>query len=566
MKKQNFYVSLVAVASALMLAACANIGSMQKKIEELNASATPNPLEVHGDSIALTVSGKFPEKYFAKKVSAESTPVLVYQGGEAKFKMKEFKGEKAAGNGDMIPYKTGKSFSYSDKIAFQPGMESSKLEMRIHGKQGSKEADFTPIFVADGVIATPYLMKSDDKCIYAGDQFVRTTPGSFEAIVNFDYNSSKLKPAELKDADIAALNEFFTKTLPANSRIIVKNIEFQSYASPEGEIFLNDDLAGERAAVGQKILNDMLKKAKLDSQYVSMMQLNPKGEDWAGFREAMAKSNITDRDIIIRILEKTTDLNSREQEIKNISKTYTEIQKDIFPSLRRCIIRVNYDLQGYSDAELVTIGTSTPDSLKYEELLKAGSLVDNLDQKVSIYRAAAKKSDADYRASNNLGCALYQQNKVNDAVAEFNKAYGMKKTTETSNNKGIGVRLSGDRKAAASLFGESSSKEAKYNKGLISIANGDYSAAVSSMSDYKTFNTALAKLLNKDNAGAKADMDASNDSSALADYLRAVIAARSNDAAGVASNLKSAVQKDSSLAAKAKKDLEFRNFKDALNF
>jgi tetratricopeptide (TPR) repeat protein len=348
--------------------------------------------------------------------------------------------------------------------------------------------------------------------------------------------------------------------------MIVKNIEFQSYASPEGEIFLNDDLAKERAEVGQKVLTDMLKKAKLDQQYAAMMTLNPKGEDWAGFREAMTKSNIADRDIIIRILEKTTDLNSREQEVKNISKTYTEIQKDIFPALRRTIIRVTYDLQGFSDAELMAIGAATPDSLKYEELMKAGSLVENLDQKAAIYRAAAKKSNADYRATNNLGAVLYEQNKVSDAVAQFNKAYDMKKSAETANNKGIGVRLSGDRKGSVALFNESGSKEGKYNRGLVSIANGNYSEAISSMSDYKTFNSALAKLLNKDNTGAKADMEASKDASAQADYLRAIICARSKDAAGVASNLKSAVQKDASLADKAKKDLEFRDFKDALNF
>ncbi|MFN9801296.1 MAG: hypothetical protein ACK54P_14865, partial [Bacteroidota bacterium] len=159
-----------------------------------------------------------------------------------------------------------------------------------------------------------------------------------------------------------------------------------------------------------------------------------------------------------------------------------------------------------------------------------------------------------------------QQNKVQDATTQFNKAYSMMKTPETSNNKGIITRLNGDRKGATALFNESNTNESKYNRGLVQIANGDYGSAVSGMSSYKTFNSALAKLLNKDNGGAKSDIDASGDNSAMADYLRAVIAARSNDAAAVASNLKSAVQKDSSLANKAKADLEFRNFKDALNF
>jgi len=565
MKKNRFYVSIVAGMSALLLAACANLGSMQKHMDELSFTSTPNPLELHGDSVEITMSGKFPPKYFAKKVVVEATPVLVYQGGETKFKMKAYQGEKAAGNGEVVPYETGKSFSYTDRVAYTPEMATSNLEMRIYGTQGSKSKQFDPIAISPGVITTPLLMKSDDKAIYSKDRFERVTPGTTEAIVNFEYNSSAVRPAEMKDADIAALEAWFT-SIQSNPKIVVKSIEFQSYASPEGEIFLNDNLATERADAGKKVLLEMFKRAKITMSYDGVFNLNPKGEDWDGFRAAMEKSNITDRDIIVRILQKTTDLNAREQEVKNISKTYLEIQKDIFPQLRRCIIRVSYNVEGYSDAELKTIATSAPATLNYEELLKAGSLVDDLGQKVAIYQAATSKENADFRATNNLGVALYQQNKVQDATTQFNKAYSMMKTPETSNNKGIITRLNGDRKGATALFNESNTNESKYNRGLVQIANGDYGSAVSGMSSYKTFNSALAKLLNKDNGGAKSDIDASGDNSAMADYLRAVIAARSNDAAAVASNLKSAVQKDSSLANKAKADLEFRNFKDALNF
>ena len=93
------------------------------------------------------------------------------------------------------------------------------------------------------------------------------------------------------------------------------------------------------------------------------------------------------------------------------------------------------------------------------------------------------------------------------------------------------------------LFNESGSAESKYNKGLILIANGDYTGAVSNMKDVKSFNSALAKMLSGDNAGAKATLDASGDKSALADYLRAIICARSNDTSGKDSNLKAAIDK-----------------------
>ncbi len=565
MKKNSFYL-VVAVLSVALLMSCNGLKKMNEHIAELGATATPNPLEVHGDSVAISITGKFPPKYFDKKVYAEATPVLTYGGSETKFKMDAYQGEKAAGNGKVVSYKEGKSFSYSDKIGYTPAMAESKLELRIHGKKGSKEKDLDPLPLADGIITTPYLIKQDAKTISSKDNFVRTTSKSMEAQVNFDYNSSALKPAELKQADIADLGKFLD-SCSRNPRLVIRSIELVSYASPEGEMLLNDELANERAAAGKKVVMDLAKKMKLTNVNDGMFTMSPKGEDWEGFRSAMEKSNIDDRNIIINVLQMTSDLQQREKEIKNISKTYTQIQKDIFPSLRRCRIVVKYDEEGYSDAELKALATSNPSALNYEELMKAATLVEDLGQQASIYSAAAAKSDADYRASNNLGNVYYMQNKMADAETEWKKAYGMKKNAETSNSMGIVSFAGGDRKQAATYFNEAgSASETKYNKGLLDIKNGNYSSAVSNMGSYKTFNSALAKMLNKDNAGAKADLDGSGDTSAMASYLHAIICARSGDASGVGTNLKTAVQKDSSLAAKAKKDLEFRKFSDQMTF
>jgi len=563
--KPSIKLSLSIVSFSVLLISCAGLKSMEKKIKELEAKSTPDPLELVGDSIDLAVSGKFPPKYFGKKVYAEATPVLVYQGGEAKFKMQAYQGEKAAGNGIVVPYKEGKSISYTSRIGYAPGMETSKLELRIAGKEGNKQGSLPPVAMGEGVITTCLLVKTDDKCIWSTDNFVRTL--SFvndSAQINFDYNSAVIRPAELKDGDISALGDFF-KRAAANPRMKIKKVEFRGFSSPEGEQLLNDNLAQERSEAGQKVFNDLATRMKLTSIPGGALMLDPKGEDWEGFRASMEKSNIGDRNIIINVLKMTNDLTEREKEIKNISKTYLEIQKDIFPSLRRCRFIVSYDLEGYSDAELIQIGSTNPSSLKYEELMKAGSLVEDLDKKAAIYLAATKLSDADYRSYNNLGCVYYMQNKLNDANTQWSKAYGMKKCAETSNNMAVYSHVKGDRKSAGNYLKEAgSSKESSYNKGILDIQNGNYGSAVSSMSSFKTFNTSLAKLLNKDNGGAKADLDASNDSSAKADYLRAIICARTNDGQGVQSNLAKAYSKDASLKDKAMKDLEFRNFRDKL--
>jgi outer membrane protein OmpA-like peptidoglycan-associated protein len=566
MKKNSFYF-LAAVMCTALIVGCANLKSMEKAAQEMALKANPNPLEVHGDTVALTISGTFPPKYFPKKASMEAVPVFVHNGKETRYKTTYYQGEQAVGNGSVVPFKIGKSFTYTDRVAYTPEMANGKLELRIHGRMGKKETDFPALAIADGVITTPYLVKNDDKCVWSKDQYVRTLSYTNDSTqINFDYNSSALKPSELKDVDMANLGNWM-KSVASNPALVIKKIEFTSYASPEGEMLLNDNLATERAEAGKKAFMDLAKKMKLTNAPESLFTLTPKGEDWEGFRAAMDASNIEDRNIIINVLKMTTDLQKREQEIKNISKTYTEIQKVIFPDLRRCRLMINYDLQGYSDEELVQIGSTNPSSLKYEELMRAGALIDDLNKKAAIYQAACALANADYRSFNNLGCVYYMQNKVSDAQTSWNKAYGMKKCAETANNMGIVTRVNGDRKGAMKYYSEAGAgSETNYNKGIIDIQNGNYSGAVSNMSAFKTFNSALAKLLNKDASAAKGDIDASGDSSAKADYLRAIICARNSDSAGVGTNLRNAVQKDASLGEKAKSDLEFRNHKDQTNF
>lgn len=555
------FLSAIALVSMVFFA-CSNIGSMQKKMSQFNAKVSPDPLEVHGDTVAVSISGKFPEKFFAKKVSVEATPILHYGSSEVKLKARQYKGEKAAGNGDVVPFETGKSFSYNDKFAYAPSMSQSDLKLKIVGSQGSKTVEFPEIDLAKGVITTSYLVdKKDVKVMSSKDNFVRSTNGSFEAEMLFDYNSAKIKPAELKDKDMEELVNFLAKTLPANPRMKITNIEIQSYASPEGEIFLNTDLSTARGESGKTVLMDLLKKNKLDAQYASMIQTNPKGEDWAGFKDLMEKSGIEDKDLIIRVLQRTSDLQAREQEIKNMSKTYVEIDKQIFPKLRRAIFRVNYVLEGYSDQELKTMA-SNPSSLKYEELLRAGSLVTDLNVQAAVYKDAESKANGDYRASNNLGVVYMNQGKTNEAKAQFEKAYGMKKNAETACNLGAATKLSGDNKKAMALLNESGSSEAKYNMGSINIQTGNYGAAINNMGATKSYNSALARCLNKDFSGAKADLEGCNkdNNSAQGLYLMAIISARMNDANGVKDNLAKAIEKDAKLGEKSKTDLEFRNF------
>ena len=550
---------------ALFLSACGGLGKMEKYIEELGAKAEPEPLIVRGDSVELKVSGKFPEKYFHKKVSVEATPVVVYNGGEEAYKMKGFQGEDAAGNYEVIPYASGKSFNYTSKVPFRQGMEESTVELRISGTKGSKSQTFDPLPIGTGVITTPYLVQSDDKFIMAKDNFQRVLSYTKDAVINYEYNSSVVRPGETRDQDIKDLADFIAFAAQKDS-IVLKGTSVDAYASPEGEQSLNENLASDRAKSANAVVEKEIKRRKIETAE-GFYGSNPKGEDWDGFKALMEKSNIEDRNLILSVLQMYPDKAKREQEIRNMAKTYQVIEKDILPQLRRSQIKLSYDVVGYSDDELRDLAKTNPDILTVEEILYAATLFEGLNDKLEIYGHAERRFPADYRGINNVGYCLMMQNKMNDAKGKFEKALGVERNPITLNNLGAIARIEGDRKKANDYFNEAASAgpEVKYNKGILNIQNGDYSAAITNMGSYNTVNLALAKLLNGDTSGAKTVLDNSGAESAVAYYVRAIIGARMNSGADVTSNLTKAIEKDGSLRDRAMKDLEFRNFKGQLN-
>jgi Flp pilus assembly protein TadD len=557
--KKNQLIAMAALTSTVLVG-CTIMKDLEYKV-------APNPVEMHGDTITLNISGKFAEKGLHKKAVVEVTPYIEGAGGtKADFKTEIFQGEKAAGNGTVVP-KGGKSFTYTSRVPYKADFEAADIKVRYNLKKGKKEkkvkGEQTPK-IADATIITPYLVNFDDKCIMATYDLVRVWPKSQEVFtINYQKGQATVQGKELNDKDVKDFPKWMENTLK-NPKMAIKGISASAYASPEGEIDMNANLAGDRAKSGVDVAKGLFKKMKYEAGTAdAFYSMNPRGEDWDGFKTAMEKSTMTDKDLVIRVLTMTSDLNQREKEIRNMAKTYTEIERNILPQLRRTNMVLNYDLNGPTDDEIKAMSKATPDSLRLEELLYcADKLVSatDLSEKMRVYKEAARVYPTDWRAMNNIGCLHILQNNVTEAQTAFEKAAEIAGDNQiVKNNLGAIAHRMGDREKAIKLFNEAGSAgpEVGYNKGIYMIQRGKYSDAVSSFGSFKSFNTALAKFENGDAAGAKADLDASDEKeSAKAHYLRAIMAARAGDASGLAS-LKTAISKDASLKAKAAKDREF---------
>ena len=549
---------------AVILTSCDGLGKMLKKQKDIKYTVSPNPIEMHGDSIQFSVSGKFNPKLFAKKVTLTLTPVVKGNGGEKALKPVVLVGEKATGSGQKIGYASGGTFNYtSEKFAYEPYMRNAKVEVRAVGTVKKKEKKFDPVELAEATMVTSLLVRNDEKGIMGKDAFVKTVPVNQTTHIYYTISSSAVRPAEMKSEEMKAVNAFINQNL-SSPWYEFKGINVSAYASPDGETEKNENLAKDRAKTGSvavmsefnKNKNKAITFGKTKEQY----QVGTTKEDWEGFKQLMEQSTMADKDLILRVLTMYSDPEQRRKEIKNLSKTYVELAEKVLPKLRRSEITINVDKKSRTDEQITKLMTSNPDSLSIEELLYGANLTNDLNTKVQVYTSAEKQYATDWRAANNLGVALLMQNKVSEADAAFKRASAINASqAEVNNNLGIIEAKNGNRVAAMDLYKKAGgAPETKYNMGILEVRNGKYSDAVANFGEYKGHNKALAQLLAGTPTAVNETIDASNEKEmGYSYYLKAVAAARGGNNADVISNLKTAIEKDGALKAYAKDDVEF---------
>ncbi|MCO5260893.1 MAG: hypothetical protein M9916_12185 [Crocinitomicaceae bacterium] len=544
--------------SLAFIAVAGSLATSCDLLKDLDYTVTPDPLEMHGDSVRVKVDITIPEKGVKKKVSAEVTPFIA----STPLKSLTIQGEKATGNGTVINFKAGGKVTYTDVVPYKSDMEISALSVTGKVFKGVKEkGQLDTVRIADATIVTPFMVNKDFRVIYAKDEFKRVTEEKQFAQVNYEKGKSNVRPTEMKDKDIVELQNWLTAA-QNNPKINIKNIEITGYASPEGEEDKNNSLSTDRSNTGKETVISVAKKAKNDKAQTEIFTLKGSGEDYTGFkRELQASSfNEDEKNLILRVLEMYSESTKREEEMRAMGKTFTQLDKNIFPILRRSEINVVYDLTGYSDEELKAISVSNPDSLKLEELLFTATLTSDLNEKLRLYQVAAKNFPGDYRAVNNIGAVYYEQNKLADAKAQFEKANGIKDNAVSKNNLGAIAGVEGDRVKAKQLLSQASGagNEVGYNKGILAIQDGDYAAAVSNFGSEASFNKALAQLLNGDAAAATKTIDNSDDKeSAQGYYLKAIAAKHQGKDSEATSNIGKASSKDASFGEKAINDREF---------
>ncbi|MBQ9077014.1 MAG: tetratricopeptide repeat protein [Muribaculaceae bacterium] len=545
------------LGSAVMLTGCG------KKLNQFSAdyfSVNPSPLEVVGDKVPATVTGKIPGNFFLKNAEVTVTPYLEYNGTEVASQPYTFQGEKVRGNNPVVNYEYGGTVTIPVMYTYVPEMAKSNLSLAFEVKQGSKQYVLPRVKVAEGVVATSTLADAATVTpALAADKFQRIINEKYAADIKFLINQANIRDGELRSAAMKDLNAEIVNASRDSSRQI-EEINISSYASPEGGVDLNTRLAENREKNTSKYLQSQLKKddvtnfGELTAQFTA--------EDWDGFQKLVSESNIQDKELILSVLSMYKDPEEREREIRNLSSVFEQLADEILPQLRYSRITASINVIGKSDEEIQSLFESNPKALSVDELLYCATLTDDNSKKLAVYAKAAELYPNDYRTFNNLGNCQYVAGDYDAAKASFAKAARLEpSSSESQMNLGLISLMNNDYSDANQKFGSAAGAEGLGDAlGVFYLKQGDYANAVKAFGDSKNNNAALAQILTKDYSKAKTTLSSINNPDATTYYLMAVLGARTNNEQMVASNLRQAVKLDSSLAAKAANDLEFSNF------
>jgi len=557
---QKKQILLLPVAAALLASCSGKLGVLSAD----NFSVTPNPLETQTGQVPATISGMFPEKYMNKKAVVTVVPELRYQTAQGLQSVKgesaTFQGEKVQGNDQTISYRLGGRYSMKTVFNYVPDMQQSDLYLTFDARIGSKTVKVPEVKVATGVLATSELYRrtlTSAKPAQAQDAFQRVSEQRQEANIRFLIGQAQLRKSELQNNSVQEFVRLLGEIVKDQEGKVLDGVEVSAYASPDGGYQVNERLAGRRQDVTAAYVDQQMKRQKvegdIDTKYTA--------EDWEGFQELVAASDIQDKDVILRVLSMYKDPEEREQQIRSISSAFRELADGILPQLRRARIIINYQLIGRDDEQIKEQLTTDASVLSVEEMLYGATLYDDDATRMEeVYKKTTQIYPTDARAYNNVAMMEYAKGNYAEARTWLDKAIALNANMPEANaNLGLLALQQGDLTAAENYIAKASEAHGLAEvMGNLHLAQGKYAQAEIDFEKVFSNSAALAQLMNKNYSQAAVTLKYVENPDATTDYLRAILGARTGNAADKAEALRSAIAKDPLLQNYANKDLELK--------
>ena len=352
----------------------------------------------------------------------------------------------------------GEEYAYSAVVAWEPWMEYSELAFvdASTGCCGVPTAPEAIVPVAE-LDYRPQIFSSTYHYKVPTAEGTKTRRLEGKAYVTFPVNRTEINPDYMQNPTELRKITSTIDSVKFNPDATVKSITLTGYASPEGAYSNNVRLAAGRT----EAVKEYVRK-----QYTfpaNVFHTNSVPEDWAGLREYVAGSALSDKDAILAFIDSNVAIEVRNDELrKRFPQSYAYLLKNVYPSLRHTDYAIDFEIRSYSDVnEIKRVMKERPRNLSLNELFLAAN----------TYPAGSDEFDEVME----LAATLYPESEV----ANLNAANSAINRGDTSRAKVYLGRISG-------------SPEAVYTLGVIKATEKDYDGARSAFEQARKLGVAEA--------------------------------------------------------------------------
>jgi tetratricopeptide (TPR) repeat protein len=354
----------------------------------VSVADSAKPLEVHGDSIRLTLQVK------KGRNIDNDTLIHVYREGH---------GDAEIASVNIADFRSGKDTTINLAIPYAPGFEGT---FQFDGGKLKNKASETSLTCC---ITTSRLLKTDFRMMFSGKMEVRS-PLKLITQFNFPANSYSISDNSLSKKDLELITDFLS------AKDTLSEITVITTASPEGTQAANDTITEMRAEAVKDWLDKSLRIAGYPDpeSVISRVKVEKKEEDWEGFDVMLDSIKISENDkaAIKEVIKSKSPVAEKETRVSEILKgDLNKVEKALSP-LRKATLVLQSGRPVRRDTELDSIAVSylrNPDQINLEkvfsreEWLYTIGRMKGAEGRRTLMAAYYKTFPDDYTVFNDLG-------------------------------------------------------------------------------------------------------------------------------------------------------------------
>ena len=341
--------------------------------------------------------------------------------------------------------RTNDTIRYRYVLPYESWMADAKLNVQ-RDECGCGESTLMSVQpVIDQVtlerILSPYIVNPHFAYVEPKVEVVKSREIQAECFLDFEVNKINIRPEYMNNPRELAKIRVMIDDLKLDPSIKVNRLDIIGYASPEGTLATNKRLSEGRAMA----LRDYL-ASRYDfprNQYHIIFG----GENWDGLIDALETLDMDYKNEVLDIIQDIPIEKGRETKLMQLrgGVPYRYLLKNVFPSLRVAICKVNYDIKNFNVDEAKEVIKRRPQNLSFNEMfLVANTYPKGSQEFIDVFETAVRMYPDSEIANMNAATAALSRNDLISAERYLKKMESQEYWPEYNNAMGILTLLKGD--------------------------------------------------------------------------------------------------------------------------